>query len=145
MNPGPQASIAESSNESGSLHGSSEFSVGPVCPSKRASNCVAGCWVTFGKVRIRLKVVRSAYGLFVIGPSVGYNARNGRRRYVHHTWIAPDLFERVAAAVLAGYEARLARDRRSVPRFIDRHAGDDLDDDFDDDFDNDLDGDLDDN
>ena len=75
----------------------------------------------------------------MIGPSVGYNARNGRRRYCHHTWIAPDLFERVAVAVLAGYEARLAADGRSVPRFIDRHADDDSGDDLGDGLDDDLD------
>lgn len=135
MNPDPQTSIAERSDESGSHCGSSEFSIGPVCPSKRASNCVAGCWATFGKVKIRLKVVQGAFGLFVIGPSVGYNARNGRRRYCHHTWIAPDLFGRVSVAVLAGYEARLAADGRSVPRFIDRHADDALNTDPDGDFD----------
>lgn len=126
----PTTVIADSPSEPGSPPGSPEFTVGRVCPSKRASTCVAGRWVRFGGIRVRLKVIHGVNGLFVVGPSASYIGRNGRRCYVHHVRIDHDLHERVSAAVLVGYEARLVQDGRRVPRL---RQEDDLDDDLGDD------------
>ena len=139
VNPDSQTDIAESPSEPGSPPGSPEFVIGRVCPSKRASTCVAGCWVRFGGIRVRLKIIHGVNGLFVVGPSATYMGRNGRRCYVHHVWLEPDLHTRLTAAVLAGYKARLAEDGRRVPGF--RGTDEDLDDDLDDGFGKDLDDD----